>query len=815
MESQSDFFRLAFLLKIELYLYNIINMKRKIRYILSVMLLFFMSLPISAQSRCYVSPTGKDTGDGSIQNPFNHISAALEKVRMEKGDVVIYLREGKYILDKPVVFTPQDGNDSRQLFVKAYPEEKVILSGGIPLNLTWKPYKGKIVKAKVSNKIVIDMLLADGQLRHMARYPNYDEKAVRFNGTSAQATAPERVNKWKNPSGGYLHAMHNHDWGDFHYRITGKNKKGELEMEGGWQNNRQSGLHPDNRMVENIFEELDAPGEWYYAANEQLLYYYPLDGEKVSEVLFESPQLKHLIEFRGTEANPVKNITLEGLELTQTLRTFMEPYEQLLRSDWTIYRGAAVFLEGTEYCALRNCYLHNLGGNAIFFSKYNRHSAVSGSHLTQIGASAICFVGDPDAVRSPSFEYAEFVPYEQQDHVKGPKNNNYPAQCQAYDNLIHSIGLFEKQITGIELSMSQAITVSHNSIYDTPRAGINISEGTWGGHILEFNDVFDTVKETGDHGSFNSWGRDRYWHPDYKTMEFVAAKDPALILADAVQTTVIRNNRFRCDRGWDIDLDDGSSNYHIYNNLCLNGGIKLREGYYRVVENNIMINNSFHPHVWFMNSGDVFTRNIVMTEYKPISVREWGMMVDYNIFIDSLSWAAARTNHTDEHSIVAYPYFCNPAKGDFSVSDDSEIVTKGGFRNFVMDKFGVVSPHLKAIAHTPPMPVPIIITSHADSEVVNWNGVVIKSLQTLGERSATGMDSERGVYVVSVNALGGKLRDYIRPNDVILKVGAIAVNNLKEMQDALQKTDRSKDIEFIIFRTQKANKVVIPGKLLD
>ena len=671
------------------------------------------------------------------------------------------------------------------------------------------------MKTKIDGNPVMDMLVADGQLRHMARYPNFDEKAVRFNGTSAQATAPERVKKWKNPIGGYLHAMHNHDWGDFHYRITGKNKKGELEMEGGWQNNRQSGLHPDNRMVENIFEELDAPGEWYYAAGEHTLYYYPLEGENVSKVLFESPQLKHLIEFRGTEATPVKNITLEGLELTQTLRTFMEPYEQLLRSDWTVYRGAAIFFEGTEHCALRNCYLHNLGGNAIFFSNYNRHSEVSDSHLTRIGASAICFVGDPDAVRSPSFEYGEFIPYEQLDHAKGPKSNNYPAQCLVYDNLIHSIGLFEKQITGVELSMSQAITVSHNSIYDTPRAGINISEGTWGGHILEFNDIFDTVKETGDHGSFNSWGRDRYWHPSYKTMESIVAKDPALILADAVRTTVIRNNRFRCDRGWDIDLDDGSSNYHIYNNLCLNGGIKLREGFYRVVENNIMVNNSFHPHVWFINSGDVFTRNIVMTEYKPIGVREWGLMVDYNIFTDSLSCATARKNNTDEHSIVTSVQFSNPSEGDFTVADDSEAITKGGFRNFVMDQFGVVSPRLKAIAHTPKMPTPIIIATHADDEVINWSGATIKSLQTLGERSATGMDSERGVYVVSVNALGGKLRDYIRPNDVILKIGTVTVNNLKEMQDALQKIDKSKDIEFIIFRTQKENKIVIPGKLLD
>ena len=114
--------------------------------------------------------------------------------------------------------------------------------------------------------------------------------------------------------------------------------------------------------------------------------------------------------------------------------------------------------------------------------------------------------------------------------------------------------------------------------------------------------------------------------------------EASLILADVTSPIVLRYNRFRCDRGWDIDLDDGSGNYHIYNNLCLNGGIKLREGFYRVVENNIIVNNSFHPHVWFKNSGDVFTRNIVMSSYRPIQVRHWGLEVDYNIFTDSTAY---------------------------------------------------------------------------------------------------------------------------------------------------------------------------------
>lgn len=165
--------------------------------------------------------------------------------------------------------------------------------------------------------------------------------------------------------------------------------------------------------------------------------------------------------------------------------------------------------------------------------------------------------------------------------------------------LIHDIGRIEKQATGVQIDIAANITVRHNSIYNTPRAGINIGDGAFGGHILEFNDVFNTVLETGDHGAFNSWGRDRFWSPDRKYMDSITTAHPELILLDAQQTTIIRNNRFRCDHGWDVDLDDGSSNYHIYNNVMLNGGLKFREGFKRKAENNIMVNNSFHPHVWF------------------------------------------------------------------------------------------------------------------------------------------------------------------------------------------------------------------------
>lgn len=769
---------------------------------LSIACFWLSSFGIYAQTEYFISTEGKDMNLGSIEAPFASLEKALEEARKESGEVTLFLREGTYRLQKTVVLTKTDGNRNKALNIRSYPGEKVVISGGQKLDLDWKPYKKGIMCAKIEGQVQMDMLLVNGEIRHMARYPNYDEQAIRFNGTSAEATAPSRVKQWKHPETGYLHAMHRSDWGDFHYRITGKDDKNQLALEGGWQNNRQSGLHPDNRMVENIFEELDAPGEWFFDTEESVLYYYPIEGENMEKAVVETPQLKHLFEIRGTEADPVMNIRLDGLQLTQTMRTFMERYEPLLRSDWTIYRGAAVFMEGTERCSLSNCDLYNLGGNAVFFSKYNRNAEVSGSHFTNIGASAICFVGDSQCVRSPSFEYSLFVPFDLLDREKGPKGNNYPSNCVVKDNLIHKIGLFEKQITGIELSMSQSIIISHNSIYDTPRAGINVSEGTWGGHIIEYNDIFDTVKETGDHGSFNSWGRDRFWHPDYKTMEEMTTNHPELVLLDAVKTTTIRHNRFRCDRGWDIDLDDGSSNYHIYDNLCLNGGIKLREGFYRIVENNIIINNSFHPHVWFLQSGDVFSRNIVMSAYKPIQVRKWGLMVDYNIFTDSIALQAAHKNGTDKNSWVSDVLFANPSVGDFTLSDNSEAIVNGGFHNFPMDEFGVQSPRLKSISRQPEMPVPIISYGGVRAQIERWQGVEHKNLTTLGERSATGMDSERGVYVLSVDPLES-MHTLLKTNDVILKVNNRQTNTSKEFFEALKDSKPGDKITLVVFRFQK------------
>lgn len=718
---------------------------------------------------------------------------------------MIHLFEGTYYLEHPVILTSDDSRqEGESLTIRNFENQKVVISGGKPLNLKWETHRNGIWRAKVGQDYVFDELIVNGKLQRMARYPNYDSTARFLGGTAADALSKERVAGWKSPRGGYVHALHRNEWGDFHYIIRGKNDDGEPALVGGWQNNRRMGMHERHRFVENIFEELDTANEWFYDKEGKILYYYPPENLDIKAAKLETSQLAHLFEFKGSETNPVKNISIEGLTLTQTLRTFMANKEPLLRSDWTIYRGGAVLFDGAVNCSLKNCTLKDLGGNAVFFNNFNRNCDISGNMISDIGASAICFVGDPAAVRSPSFEYHEFVPLDQIDKTPGPKTNNYPAENKVYNNLMFNLGLVEKQSAGVELSMCRSITVSHNTIYDVPRAGINISEGTWGGHIIEYNDVFNTVKESGDHGSFNSWGRDRYWHPDKQVLDSIVETNFNLTMLDMVKPITIRNNRFRCDHGWDIDLDDGSSNYFIYNNLCLNGGIKLREGVNRVVENNIMVNNTFHPHVWFKNSSDVFRHNIVSAGYLPIKIEVWGRETDYNVFPDSASLKAAWNRGTDKHSVCGELDFVNPQNGDFRLKDGS-IAFSAGFKNFSMDSFGVISPGLKALCKQAPIPPVVSLASVGETEVIDFMGAKVKNLTMLGERSATGMDTTRGVLVTDV-AKGSGASGFLHVNDVILSFNDRQVNKLYDLLEARMSVIGT-NTEIVVFRNQKEVKM--------
>jgi hypothetical protein len=764
----------------------------------------------------YVSPSGNDANPGTLKKPFATLQRAQEAVRQKHGDVI--LRGGTYYLPAPLVFTAQDsGTKKKPVIFQNYKNENVIISGGIRLdNLNWQPCTNGILQAQVPSDLRTEEIFINGEGQILARYPNFDPKAKYFDGFAADAISRERAARWANPAGGYYHAMHPAFWGDFTWRIMGRDANNEVKLEGGWQNNRGAAAHRDVRFVENIFEELDSPGEWFLNHETHTLFFHPPAGLDLKTAVVEATRLRTLVELRGDQTNPVKWITLRGLTFRQAARTVMDNREPLLRSDWTIYRGGAVFFNGAEDCALEDGFVDQVGGNAVFVNNYNRRVVIRGTQIARAGANGICFVGDPKAARSPLFNYYQVQDLEKIDRTPGPKSDNYPADCLVDDCLIYLTGRVEKQTAGVEIDLAQNITVRHCSIYDMPRAGINIGDGCWGGHVIEFCDVFDTVKETGDHGSFNSWGRDRFWRPNIGEVNAWVKQAPELPLLDVVRPIVLANNRWRCDHGWDIDLDDGSSHYIITNNLCLHGGIKNREGFGRVVENNIMVENGYHPHVWYDECGDIFRRNIVWTEYQPANMHRppWGAEMDYNLVQSDGATTNApaerlqRQSGRDQHSIVTDVRFVDAARGDYRVKKGSPAPGLG-FVNFPMDRFGVQKSELKAIARTPQLPrakSAVIEAAVRDIAPVKWHGATVRNIRDEGEMSAFGLPGVVGVLVLEVPSDSALAKAGLRKNDVILSVNGIRTSDASVLLEQTSKSQAG------ISRDQKEMTVELPPR---
>jgi hypothetical protein len=762
----------------------------------------------------YVSTTGDDSNPGTQDKPLKTIAAAQTAARAHakrgKEPLVVGFLPGTYYVGKTVVFTTADSGAKDAPVTYTGYGGAATLSGGVKLSLTWSTYKNSIMQATVpstvSTGMSFDVLFLNGQRQVMARYPNYDPSKLTTAFQGIAGDYQSRPSKWAKPPSGevYAHCMHTSDWGSQHYVMTGVS--GSLNLSKALCNGRASGANGSG-VVENVLDELDAPGEWYFDKSAGTLYFYPPQGTDLSTALIEVAGLETIIQFQGTSTAPVKFVNLDGFRYNATSRTFAKCNEQVLKSDWVIYRGGGLFLSGVEDSAITNSFFDALGGNALFVSGYARRMNIQTNKFVGIGASAILLMGVSSAVRNPGFGYSGGTAVGSLDKTAGPKTDDYPAQCTVTDNLIHDIGYPQKQVAGIGLDMASEITISHNSIYNMPRAGINIGDGCWGGHIMEYNDVFDTVLETGDHGSFNSWGRDRYWDPNVGTIDSRVASSPGLEVLDAMKPVLMRNNRWRCDKGWDVDLDDGSTNYQITNNIFLAGGLKWREGYHRTGDNNMFaVGARMSVHVWPKNSDDVFTHNI-FHNYDPANPEAWGKTVDYNLFTDAASLNTAHGYGVDKNSVSATsPGYVDTAHGNYQLTSSSPALALG-IKSIPADSYGVVSLSLRAQARTPSFGATSTPGNPdggtRDPNPITWRGAQVKNLIGLDERSATGLGADVGVLVVTVPAGSQAATDGFKNYDVILQFADQSVVSLDDLNRLYAAATAGQQVKVGVHRDQQ------------
>ena len=298
--------------------------------------------------------------------------------------------------------------------------------------------------------------------------------------------------------------------------------------------------------IENVFEELDAENEFFFdESNSQLYLFYNGTGPPPSQVVV--PSLATLIHVQGSQESPVHNVSISNITFTDTRPTFMDPRANPSGGDWSLEREAALVIEGSEDVVVQGNSFLRLDGNAVLISAYNRRVQIIHNHFSWLGQTAIASWGRV--------------------HFNDGTDGNQPRFSIIHGNFIHEIGHYQKQSSCYFQAESAQAIITNNICFNIPRAGININDGFGGGNEMANNLLFNTCRESSDHGAFNSWDRLPY------VTDIRDGQTPSTIPADNnVHHNFIVAN-YAADGGC-LDNDDGSAYYYIHHNFCVYGGHK-------------------------------------------------------------------------------------------------------------------------------------------------------------------------------------------------------------------------------------------------
>ena len=109
---------------------------------------------------------------------------------------------------------------------------------------------------------------------------------------------------------------------------------------GGFQGARSYGSTGGNFYLENVFEEWDAPNEWWFDERTRCLYYYyngTAEGPVPTipaDVKFEATNVKGLVSIVADMSAPAVNISIKGIGFKDTMYTYLDPHEMPSGGDW-------------------------------------------------------------------------------------------------------------------------------------------------------------------------------------------------------------------------------------------------------------------------------------------------------------------------------------------------------------------------------------------------------------------------------------------------------------------------------------------------
>lgn len=510
----------------------------------SIALLFVAS---AASAQTYVSPQGSDANPGTAARPVLSIQHALELSRSAKKHEIV-LRGGTYRLAEPIRLSAAD---SGVAFV-AERGAHAVISGGVRIS-EWREVDARrhVWAAAVPGAVVnTRQIYVNGvrSTRTRGRVPvELTETPTGY--TAADAT----MSSWKNPA-------------DMEFVYTGGNSIWSERSEGlgswteprcpvqsisgttitmaqpCWDNSTKRVMLPSGartanlvgpmsvgkrpEYVENAYELLGTPGQFYFDRPSHTIYYVPRAGEHLKSADVELPVLETLIEGDGTASAPVENIRFSGIQFSYA--TWLAPsgpdgfseiqanyqvtgaagYSRQALCNlvpggmcpygaWTQAHGNISLAFAHHVQFLDDDFIH-LGAAALTLGDGAQNDVVRGCVFTDVSGNGVQLGG----VDTPLAPIAEFT-----------------SDNRIENNLFRNVGAEFRGGIPIVVGYARNTVITHNQIDHIPYAAISMGWGGWPdkikqagqannstGNVIRDNLIHDLMIDLSDGGGIYTQG---------------------------------------------------------------------------------------------------------------------------------------------------------------------------------------------------------------------------------------------------------------------------------------------------------------------
>ncbi len=373
-------------------------------------------------------------------------------------------------------------------------------------------------------------LLANGEVMPLAEWPNEDWARIEAapqgqDGGMFTVANRDRLARWTTAEDLWVHGYWTWDWADSYERVE------RLEPETGAiytaPPHGAYGYKQGQRWrALNLLEELDRPGEYYIHRGSGTLYWWPPAPIEALTVAVSTGESAFIIE--NASDIVIEDFLIEGL------------------------RGTGIVIRDSRDVSVRGCLFRSLGNRAV---------AVNAGSDVLIAGCDITGTGDGGIVLSG-----------------GNRMTLEPGRHAAVNNHIHDYSRWRRTYCPAVQVSGAGHRVAHNKIHNAPHNGIQLGGNE---HRVEYNELFDLCKDTGDVGAFYT-GRD--W---------------------TARGVLIQHNYFHDLRGpythgaMGVYLDDAASGFNVRGNVFerASRAMFIGGGRDNLVANNLFIDCAPSVHI--------------------------------------------------------------------------------------------------------------------------------------------------------------------------------------------------------------------------